>query len=390
MATITTRKVFSTAELRPMKLKPFGHPRLSEFLLAPNIDHLNHGGFGATPRVVLMEAQRWREKMEADPSIFFHRDLPMLLRQAAVRVAALLGGVGTDWAFVENATIGMNAIVASLTFGSEDEILCLSQIYDAVANVLRHHCQRRGAQIVVVRVPMPFDCPDTLLRRLVSAITPRTRLAVFDHITSACGAVLPIKEMAAICRDRGVPVVVDGAHAPGQLSLDVSQLGVDWYVGNLHKWAFAPKGTGVIWCAPERQPSLHPTAISHYLDQGFTAEFDYCGTRDNSAWLAVPAAVDYLDSLNPEAVCAYNNALAEEGGTLLASEWGTEIAASSAFRAAMASVRLPGSTGASSDVARRISIRLKEEHSITAAAMLLEGNIWIRVSAQIYNEISDY
>jgi isopenicillin-N epimerase len=373
-----------------MKLKPFGHPRLSEFLLAPNIDHLNHGSFGATPRDVLMEAQRWREKMEADPSIFFHRDLPLLLRQAAVRVATLLGGVGTDWAFVENATAGMNAIVASLTFGSEDEILCLSQVYNAVANVLRYHCQRRGAQIVVVRVPVPFDCPDTLLTRLNSAITRRTRLAVFDHITSAGGAVLPIKEMAAICRDRGVPVVVDGAHAPGQLSLDVAQLGVDWYVGNLHKWAFAPKGTGVIWCASERQPSLHPTAISHYLDEGFTAEFDYCGTRDNSPWLASPAAIDYLENLNPEAVRAYNNALAAEAGGLLASAWRTEIATSSAFRAAMASVQLPGSTGSTPDAAHRLSVRLNEEHRITAGVTFLEGKIWIRVSAQIYNEISDY
>ena len=235
--------------------------------------------------------------MEADPSIFFHRDLALLLRQAAFRVASLLGGVGDDWAFVENATAGMNAIVGSLAIGPDDEILCLSQVYGAAANVLRHHCERRGARIVVVPIPVPFDCPDTLLTRMISAITRRTRLAVFDHITSAGGIVLPIKEMAALCRDRGVPVVVDGAHAPGQISLDVSQLGVDWYVGNLHKWAFAAKGTAVIWCASKRQPFLHPTSISHSLDKGFTAEFDYCGTRDNSPWLAAPAAADYLESL---------------------------------------------------------------------------------------------
>jgi isopenicillin-N epimerase len=372
------------------KFQPFGHPRLRDFALAPNIDHLNHGSFGATPRGILMEAQRWRERMEADPSIFFHRDLPSLLRQAAARVARLLGGISTDWAFVENATAGMNAIVASLTFRPEDEIICLSQTYNAVANVLRYHCQRQGAKIVVVPVPVPFDCPDTLLTRLVSAITPRTRLAVFDHITSAGGAVLPIKEMAATCRDRGVAVVVDGAHAPGQVTLDVSQLGVDWYVGNLHKWAFAAKGTGVVWCAPNRQPSLHPTAISHDLDNGFTAEFDYCGTRDNSPWLAAPAAIDYLERLNPEAVRTYNNGLAGEAGSLLASAWRTEIAASSAYRAAMASVRLPGSRGCTPDAALRISRRLNEEHRITAGVVFLDSNIWVRVSAQVYNEISDY
>lgn len=373
-----------------MKLTPFGHARLSDFLLAPNIDHLNHGGYGAAPRAVLTAAQSWREKMEADPSIFFHRDLPLLLRQAAFRVASLLGGVGDDWAFVENATAGMNAILGSLAIGPDDEILCLSQVYSAVANVLCHHCERRGARIVVVPLPVPFECPDTLLTAIISAITRRTRLAVFDHITSAGGIVLPIKEMAALCRDRGVPVVVDGAHAPGQVSLDVSQLGVDWYVGNLHKWAFAAKGTAVIWCASKRQPFLHPTSISHSLDKGFTAEFDYCGTRDNSPWLAAPAAADYLESLDPEAVRAHNNALAEEAGRLLASAWRGEIAASFAFRAAMASVRLPGGAGATPDVARQISLRLGEEHRIAAAVAVLAGKLWIRVSAQVYNEITDY
>lgn len=373
-----------------MKLAPFGHSRLSDFFLAPNIDHLNHGSYGAAPRVVLMAAQSWRERMEADPTIFFNRDLHLLLRQAAVRVAALLGGDGADWAFVENATAGINAIVASLTIGPDDEIIRLSQAYNAVANVLRYYCEPRGARIVVVHIPVPFDCPDTLLAAIASAITRRTRLAVFDHITSSGGTVLPINKMASICRDRDVPVVIDGAHAPGQVSFDVTQLGVDWYVGNLHKWAFAAKGTGVIWCAPKQQSILHPTAISHYLDKGFTAQFDYCGTRDNSPWLAAPEALDYLENLNSEAVRTYNNALSQEAGGLLASAWRSEMAASSEFRAAMASVRLPGGTRATPDVARRISLQLHEEHRITAAVTVLEDNLWIRVSAQIYNEISDY
>ncbi len=147
--------------------------------------------------------------------------------------------------------------------------------------------------------------------------------------------------MAALCRERGVPVAVDGAHAPGQIALDVPTLGVDWYVGNLHKWAFAAKGTAVIWCAPERQKALHPTAISHALGQGFTAEFDYTGTRDNSAWLAVPAALDYIEGLGAEAMRAHNAALAREAGAMLAEAWGSEAAAAPEFCAAMVSLRLP-------------------------------------------------
>lgn len=247
---------------------------------------------------------------------------------------------------------------------------------------------------------MPFIDPAPLLRALSAAIGPKTRLACFDHITSAGAAVLPIAEMAAICHERGVPVMIDGAHAPGQLALDVPSLGVDWYVGNLHKWAFAAKGTAVIWCAPERQPALHPTAISHALGQGFAAEFDYTGTRDNSAWLAAPAALDYLAGWGAEALRAHNAALAREAGAMLIAEWRSEAAAAAEFCAAMVSVRLPGGPtgqahglkahGDDREAVRRLAARLSERHAITAGVMVLDGGLWIRVSAQIYNEIDDY
>ena len=201
---------------------------------------------------------------------------------------------------------------------------------------------------------------------------------------------LPIREMAALCHQHGVPVAIDGAHAPGQIALDVPQLGVDWYVGNLHKWAFAAKGTAVIWCAPEHQRALHPTAISHALGHGFTPEFDYTGTRDNSAWLAVAAALDYADALGAEALRAHNAALAREAGAMLARAWDSEAAAAPEFCASMVSVRLPGAAGGDPGAARRLAARLNEEHAITAGIMVLDGGLWIRVSAQIYNEIGDY
>jgi isopenicillin-N epimerase len=199
--------------------------------------------------------------------------------------------------------------------------------------------------------------------------------------------------MAALCRERGVPVMVDGAHAPGQLALDVPALGVDWYVGNLHKWAFAAKGTAVIWCAPERQKVLHPSAISHALGHGFAAEFDYTGTRDNSAWLAATAAIDYVDALGAAAMRAHNAALARDAGAMLIEAWDSEAAAAPGFCAAMISLRLPGGTrgaGDNREPAHRLAARLNEEHGITAAIMVLDGGLWIRVSAQIYNEIGDY
>ncbi len=255
---------------------------------------------------------------------------------------------------------------------------------------MRYHAERQGARIVELPVPAPFENPALLLTVLEAAIGPKTRLACFDHITSAGAVVMPIAELAAICRRHGIPVVVDGAHAPGQVPVDVPKLGVDWYIGNLHKWAFAAKGTAVIWCRPERQPELHPIAISHNLGQGFAAEFDYSGTRDNSNWLAVPAALDYFEAFGHEAVYAHNKALAESAGVLLASSWGTEMAAGPRFRAAMAAVRLPRSHSGDRNAAHRLAEQLRQQHGITVAVTVLDGWLWIRVSAQIYNEISDY
>ena len=373
-------------------LPQFGHARRADFLLADGFDHLNHGSFGATPRLVLDAAHQWRLRMEADPSRFFRRDLAPGLRVAAARVARFLGGDGKDWAFVENATAGLNAIIASLApaLTPGDELICLSQVYGAIGNALRYHAHRSGTRIVTVDVPVPFRDPAPLLDSLAAALGPRTRLALFDHITSAGAVVLPVRDMAALCRRCGVPVAIDGAHAPGQIALDVPALGVDWYVGNLHKWAFAAKGTAVIWCTPERQSTLHPTAISHALGAGFPAEFDYTGTRDNSAWLAAPAALDYLDALGAEAARSYNTALAREAGAMLIEAWDTEPAAALEFSAAMVSVRLPGGAAADRDAAHRLAARLNDEHAITVGAMVLDDGLWIRVSAQIYNEIDDY
>jgi isopenicillin-N epimerase len=368
----------------------FGHSRRADFALADGIAHLNHGSYGAAPRVVIEAAQLWRQRMEADPTCFFRDELPGAVRAAAARVAGFLGGRAADWAFLENATQGTNAIIASLNLEPGDELLCLSQVYNAVGNTMRHYAGRRGARVVSVPVPIPFTDPEPLFAALAAAIGPRTRLACFDHISSAGAVVFPIREMAEICRSRGVPVAIDGAHAPGQIALDVPALGVDWYVANLHKWAFAARGTAVIWCTPERQAGLHPVAISHYLGQGFAAEFDFSGTRDNSAWLAVPEALDYLDALGPEAVRAHNGALALEAARMWRDAWRSEIAAAPEFLAAMASVRLPGGEGADRAASRRLAGRLREAHGITAGVMVLDGSLWLRASAQIYNEIGDY
>ena len=368
----------------------FGHARRADFLLDERVAPLNHGAYGATPRVVLDASDRWRARMEADPSTFFRRDLPGLLRAAAARVAGFLGGRGEDWAFVENATAGMNAIIGSQRLAPGDELVCLSQVYGAVGNALAYHAARSGARVVRVPIPIPFTDSAPLLDAFAAALGPRTRLAVLDHVTSPGAVVLPVREMIALCRVAGVPVAIDGAHAAGMLALDVPALGADWYVCNLHKWAFAARGTGAIWCAPARQPELHPVSISHYLGQGFDAEFDYSGTRDNSAWLASGVALDYYESLGGAALRARNDALAEAAGVMLADAWKSVRAAHSPHCGSMAAVRLPGALPGNRTAARALAKRLTEEHGLTLGVMVLDGALWIRVSAQVYNEYEDY
>jgi isopenicillin-N epimerase len=191
----------------------FGHARLNDFLLASQTRQLNHGAYGATPKVVLAACERWRQRMEADPTTFFQRDLPGLLRHSAARIAAFLGGRGEDWVFVENATSGLNAIIRSQRLQPGDELVCLSQVYGAVNNTLFYHAERSGAIITRVQIPVPFTDPEPLLNNLRAVLGPRTRLAVLDHVTSAGATVLPAAEMVAVCRAAGVPVAVDGAHA---------------------------------------------------------------------------------------------------------------------------------------------------------------------------------
>ena len=369
---------------------PFGAARRGEFLLSADLDHLNHGSYGATPRAVLAAQDEWRARLEANPSGFFMDTLPEATRAAAVRVAQSFGGAGEDWAFLENTTAGVNAVLAALDWKPGDEIIVTSQVYGAVNQAIRHHAGRHGAVVVPLAMPIPFVDADALLAAAERAVTPRTRIAVLDHVTSAGATVLPAAQLTALFRAAGVAVLIDGAHAPGQLALDVPAIGADWYIGNLHKWCFAPKGCAVIWVAPARRADLHPTVISHPYGVGFPGEFDYVGTRDPTPWLTAPAALDWLDAQGTDAVRAHNDALARDMADMLAEAWGTEIAAAPAHRAAMAAIRLPRSGAIDWPASRGMTRKLISQHKVVAPVMAPDGRLWVRISAQIYNEPADY
>ena len=306
------------------EMRALGAAIREAFLIDPGACTVNHGSYGATPRAVLAEQDRWRAMMEAQTSRFFNRVLPGALRAAAGRLAAHVGAAAEDVAFVPNATTGVNAVLRSRDFEPGDEILMLSHVYGAVRNTARYVAERTGARLVEAALPWPRPDDAGIIASVAGAITPRTRIAVLDHITSPSAVVLPIAELVALCHARGVPVLVDGAHAPGQAALDVEAIGADWYTGNAHKWLFAPKGCAFLHARREAHAGLHPAVISHGLGRGFVAEFDWTGTVDPSAYLAIGAALDFHAALGGDALMARNAALAAEASARFAVRLGTE------------------------------------------------------------------
>jgi isopenicillin-N epimerase len=350
---------------------------------------VNHGSFGAAPRVVLVAQQDWRRRMEAQPGRFMRAVLPDALRHAADRLGAFIGADGRDIAFVDNATTGCNAVLRSLRLLPGDEIVVLTHGYGAVRNTVRYVAERAGARMVEALVPFPHPQADTIVGNIAAALTKRTRLAVVDHITSGSALVLPLQQIVGVCHDAGVPVLVDGAHGPAQVALDVRAIGADWYAGNCHKWLCAPKGSAFLYAAPQRQQDLHPVTISHGLGRGFLAEFDWTGTRDPSAYLATDIAIDFHARLGGEALMARNIALAGEATSLLARRLNTEPGAIGGLTGSMGVVRLPLAGSATPERSADLRARLLAAGT-DAPTHILADAIWLRISAAAYNDIEDY
>ena len=360
-----------------------------EWDLDPDFLTLNHGSYGATPRVVLAEQDRWRRRMEAQPTRFFFLELPGALREAAGRLASFLGAKAEDVAFVPNATTGCNAVLRSLRLQAGDEVLHVSHVYNAVRNTIAHLTDRAGATVVVAEIPFPRPRAETILANIEQAITKRTRVAVIDHITSPSGLVLPIADIIRLCRAAGVPILVDGAHGAGQVPLDLPALDPDWYVGTCHKWLSAPKGCGFLYARADRRAGLHPVTISHGYGQGFTAEFDWTGTTDPSAYLALPAAIEFFERLGGAALMARNEALVAEAAAFLARELRTEVGAMPEMIGSMASVRLPLDLEPTRSEAVRVR-RILQSVKVDSPVHPLAGGMWLRLSAYAYNEMLDY
>jgi isopenicillin-N epimerase len=367
-----------------------GEAARTDFLLEPETVHLNHGAFGATPIPVLRAAAALREEAEHQPTRFLTVDLPEKLRAAADQLGAYVGAQGEDIVFQENATQAVNAVLRSLVLFPGDEVLTTSHTYGAVMRTLEFVCDRAEARLNTLHMPHPVPDPQTALETITDSITPRTRLVVVDHVTSPTATVLPVAEIAAECLDRGIPILVDGAHAPGMLDLNIEALGVTWYAGNCHKWLGAPRGCGFLWTAPQRQATLRPTTISHGFANGYLAAFDWPGTKDFTPYLTVPAALDFRAQYGEERIRRYCHALAAEAGDRLAKVLDTRVGVAPQMAGFMTTVQLPSRFGpAKPDTAERVRKMLRDQHGIEVNVIPFDGAVWLRLSFYLYNTRAD-
>lgn len=371
-----------------------------EWPLEPRVTYLNHGTVGVTPRRILAAQQAIRDEIERRPSDYLLRELTSIvvgrprpdkprMRQAADVVAEFLGARGDDLVFVDNATTGANAVLRSFPLEPGEEILVTDLGYGGVTQAAAFAARERRGVLRTAVTPYPVRSSAELVDAVVSAIGPKTRLAVIDHITSQSALILPVVEIARQCHARGVAVLADGAHAPGAISFDIPSLGVDWYVANLHKWMWTPRSSGILWAPPERQKDLHPAVISWGLDQGFTAEFDLPGTRDPSAHLAAPAAIAMMRELGVADVQRYNHALVWAGARRLAERWNVQLETPESLVGTMATVVIPESVGRTVDESLDVRDRLLFEHGIEVQLHSFRDRLHARISAQIYNTMDD-
>lgn len=373
------------------------------WLLEKDITFLNHGAFGACPIPVLAAQTQFREQLEREPLRFVMREFEPLLDRARIKLAEFIGARENELVFVPNATTGVNAVLRSLNFSADDELLTTNQEYNACRNVINFVANRTGAKIVVAQVPFPIESPQQVVEAVINCISPRTKLALLDHIVSQTGLIFPIQQLVKELANRGVDTLVDGAHAPGMVALNLHEINPAYYTGNCHKWLSAPKGAGFLYVRPDKQAEIRPTVISHGANSPrtdkslFQLEFDWMGTDDPSAYLSVPVAIDFMGSLFSggwEELRSKNHKMALAARQILVEKLGLSLLCPDEMVGAMAVIYLPD---ADADIVRKgglppIQNQLWDRFKIEVPVMPWPdaGNRLIRISAQVYNSLSQY
>jgi isopenicillin-N epimerase len=373
--------------------------------LDPGITFLNHGSFGACPSALLDKQRQLQDQIEREPVAFFMRDFEALMDQARDALGTFLNVDSEDLALISNATAGVNTVLRSLTFSPGDELLTTDHAYNACRNALEFIGKNAQARVVVAKVPFPLSDPEQAVTAIMDRVTDKTRLVLLDHITSPTGLILPAQRIVDLLRERGIDCLVDGAHAPGMIDLDLQALNPAYYTGNCHKWLCAPKGSAFLYVRRDLQTSARPMSISHGANSlrtdrsRYLLEFDWPGTMDPTAWLCIPDALKFLSGLFPDGWAGlrrHNRELVIAGRQLLCQVLGTEIPAPDSMIGSLASVELP--PGDPSHVSNNpLTIDPLQDLLFHADRIEVPVMAWpqsprrlLRVSAQAYNDLSQY
>jgi len=376
----------------------------SHWTLDPSIDFLNHGSFGACPEPVLAAQREWRARLERQPVQFFARDIEGLLDTAQAELGAFLGASPDDLAFVPNATAGVNTVLRSLRFEPGDQLLTTNHEYNACANAMRAVAEHRGAEVIVAEVPFPIESEEQVVEAVIGGTTEQTKLAVLDHVTSPTALIFPIERLVRELALRGVDTLVDGAHAPGMLPLEVERIGAAYYTGNCHKWMCAPKGAAFLHVRRDRQEAIRPLSISHGANSPrtdrsrFRLEFDWTGTCDPTSWLCVPEAIRFLGGLLAggwPALMERNRSTALAARESLCEALGIPAPAPEAMIGSMAAIPLPDGSPeppTSALYTDPLQDRLLAEERIEVPVIPWPAppKRLVRVSAQVYNTAEQY
>ena len=379
--------------------------------LDPSITFLNHGSCGACPRPVLAAQQAWRDAMEAEPIDFLGRQLAALMDGTRAALAAFLGADGEDLVFVPNATAGISTVLRSVRFQPGDQLLATSLEYNASLNALRYAAERDDAQVVIADIALPVLDRDAVVAAVLAHVTPQTKLALLSHITSPTGVILPIAELVRELDRRGIDSLIDGAHGPGMVPIDLDTLGAAYYTGNGHKWLSAPKGSAFLHVRRDRQTGIRPLAIGHGANvplagrSRFRLEHDVMATQDPTPYLGMGAAITFMGSLLPggwQSLMDANHALALEARDVLcdALDVAPLVADDMVGSIAAVPLRRPGSALPPGSGAA-IHEQLFHEHRIEVPIYEIPGGpiapdgsaesiTFVRISAQHYNSIEQY
>ncbi|XZF63346.1 MAG: aminotransferase class V-fold PLP-dependent enzyme [Gloeotrichia echinulata DVL01] len=367
--------------------------------LDPSVIFLNHGSYGACPKIVLAAQERLRSQLEQEPLRFFGREWEPLLDNARSKLATFVGANVEDLVFVPNATTGVNSVLRSLRFSPDDEILTTSHEYNACRNALDFISSRTGARVVVVKIPFPINSPQEVVKAVIEGVSPRTKLALLDHITSQTGLIFPIEQLVKELQVRGVDILVDGAHAPGMIPLNLREIGATYYTGNCHKWLCAPKGAAFLYVQPDKQSEIRPLTISHGANSPrsdktrFQLEFDWTGTDDPTAFMCVPEAIAFMGSLLPGGwpeLMLRNHQLVLEARQLLCEQLGVLPPSPQEMIGTMAVVPMPTTWDNRHFMA--VHDELFDRFAIQVQVMpwTEQPRLLIRISTQIYNTLSQY